>query len=68
MPIVREEVEKYVELWNLHAIWKQLKRPNVVIGKPKVNYLYPKDGTIHYGRPVITEITDGVNQEFQDWG
>ena len=68
MPIVRTEVEKYVELWNLHAIRKQPKRPNAVIGKPKVNYLYPKDGTIHYGRPVITEITDGVNQEFQDWG
>jgi hypothetical protein len=41
MPIVQEEVEKYIELWNLHAIRKQPKRPNVVIGKPKVNYLYP---------------------------
>jgi hypothetical protein len=40
------------------------QRPNAVIGKPKVNYLYLKDGTIHYGRPVVTEITDGVNQEF----
>ena len=64
MPIVREEVEKYVELWNLHAIRKQPKRPNAVIGKPKVNYLYLKDGTIHYGWLIVTEITNGVNQEF----
>ena len=66
MPIVQEEIERYIELWNLHAIRKQPKRPNAVIGKPKVNYLYLKDSTIHYRRPVITEITEGVNQEFQD--
>jgi hypothetical protein len=62
MPIVCEEVERHVELWNLHAIQKQLKRPNTVISKPKVSDLYLKDGTIHYRQPVITEITNGVNQ------
>ena len=61
MPIVREEVYKYVELWNVHNIWKQLKRPNAITRKPKFNYTYSKNGTIHYKRPIDPEIVDSIN-------
>jgi hypothetical protein len=64
MPIVQEEVYKYVELWNVYSIRKQPNRPNAVTGKPKFNYTYPKNGTIHYRRPVDLEITNGIQQEF----
>ena len=61
MPIVREEVYKYVELWNVHSIRKQPNRPNAVTGKPRFNYLYPKDGAIHYGRPIDPEISESIS-------
>jgi len=61
MPIVREEVYKYVELWNVHNIWKQLNRLNAVTRKPKFNYTYPKTSTIHYRRPIDPEISDGIS-------
>ena len=68
MPIVQEEVYKYVELWNVHNIWKQLKRLNAITRKPKFNYTYPKNGTIHYEHPVDPETLDGINQEYAEWG
>jgi hypothetical protein len=68
MPIVREEVYKYVELWNVYNIRKQPKRPNAVTGKPKFNYTYPKTGTIHYGRPIDPEISESISREYVEWG
>jgi hypothetical protein len=68
LPIVQEEVYKYIELWNVHNIWKQPKRPNAITGKPKFNYTYSKNGKIRYRRPVDPEILDGINQEYAEWG
>jgi hypothetical protein len=68
MPIVREEVYKYVELWNVHNIRKQLNQPNAVTKKPKFNYTYPKTSTIHYRRPIDPEISDSISQEYAEWG
>jgi hypothetical protein len=39
MPIVRERVEAWTkDVWNMHYIRKQKKRPHMVPGKPIVNY------------------------------
>jgi hypothetical protein len=68
MPIIQEEVYKYIELWNVHNIWKQLNRLNVVIRKPKFNYAYSKTSTIHYRHPIDSEISDSISQEYAEWG
>ena len=66
MPIVQEEVYKYVELWNVYNIRKQPKRPNTITGKPKFNNTYPKNGTIHYRRLIDPETLDSINQEYAE--
>jgi hypothetical protein len=66
MPIVQEEVYKYVKLWNVHNIQKQPNRPNAVTRKPKFNYTYPKTSTIHYRHPIDPEISDSISQEYAE--
>jgi hypothetical protein len=61
MPIVQEEVYKYIELWNVYNIRKQLNRPNAVTRKLKFNYTYPKTSTIYYKRPIDPEISDSIS-------
>jgi hypothetical protein len=68
MPILRKEVHGYVDLWNLHSIRRQSNRPNAVIGKPEVNYLWPKDGVKHYGRKIDSIIVKGLENEYADYG
>ena len=36
--VMREEIARFVAVWNAHTIRKQPKRPNMIISRP--NHLY----------------------------
>jgi hypothetical protein len=52
MPIIRQEIYGYADLWNEHTIRRQAGRPVVVPGKPVVLYFYPPAPTADYGSVV----------------
>lgn len=52
MPIIRQEIYGYADLWNAHAIRRQAGRPAVVPGKPVVLYFHPPAPTADYGSVV----------------
>lgn len=64
MPIIREEVFKYVDLWNRHAIQKQPKRPHVVTGKPIMNYFWPKTGVERFQQEADASVWEGLEADF----
>jgi hypothetical protein len=68
MPIIREEIYSFVDLWNAQVIRKQDKRPNVVPGKPVVLYFDPPAGVRNYGSPVPTERLQRLRQPVQTYG
>jgi hypothetical protein len=68
MPIIRHEIEGYVQTWNSHDIRKQNNRPNATVGKPQYNYYYPPNGVDHYGQPLNRAIVDGVAEDLSEWG
>jgi hypothetical protein len=40
MPILRRRVHDYTKTWNIHSIRAQPNRPNVIPGKPFMNYYH----------------------------
>ena len=52
MPIIRQEIYGYADLWNAHTIRRQASRPAVVSGKPVVLYFNPPAPTADYGSVV----------------
>jgi hypothetical protein len=67
MPIVREAVMAYVQLWNTHSIRKQKDRPNAITGKPAVLYYYTPD-VVQYGRPIDGSLVNELQADFGSWG
>jgi hypothetical protein len=64
MPIIREEVHAYQELWDKHTIRKQKDRPNVVPGKPVFNYHYSHTrGVPNCGWPVDPELIEEIRAD-----
>jgi hypothetical protein len=64
IPIIREEVAAYVEIWNKHKIRKQKERPNVVPGKPVFNYHFSHTkGVENCGRPIDPELVKAIQAE-----
>lgn len=47
MPILRTRIHSYINIWNIHSIRAQPNRPNVVPGKPIMNYHSPTDAEDH---------------------
>jgi hypothetical protein len=39
-PIIREQVEHFAHLWNIHSIRKQHNQPYLIAGKPVLNDFY----------------------------
>ncbi|KAE9972207.1 hypothetical protein EG328_005132 [Venturia inaequalis] len=48
IPILREEIASFVQVWNNHYIRRQKNRPNMVPGRPFVLYNIPPTGTQNY--------------------
>jgi hypothetical protein len=69
IPIIRDEVVAYVEIWNNHSIRAQKNRPHHVSGKPKVNYLFSKMKKVaDCGRPIDPELVDALRADTAEWG
>ena len=67
MPIVREAIMSYVQLWNTHSIRKQKDRPNAITGKPAVLYNYTPD-IVRYGRPIDESLVNELQADFGNQG
>lgn len=63
MPLVRQEIQSFVKVWNSHRIRKQSQRSQSINGKPYMLYFYPQDGIQDYRIPPNeTVLQDLVNQ------
>jgi hypothetical protein len=49
MPMAREEIASYINVWNTHGIRKQSHRTNSISGQPNVLYHLSEDGIQDYG-------------------
>ena len=61
MPIIREELLGFVEMWNSHTIRRQKSRPNHVAGKPWLLFFYPENGVQDFG----LEVDPGLVEAFR---
>jgi len=52
MPIIRQEIYGYANLWNAHAIRRQAGQPAVLPEKPVVLYFHPPAPMADYGSVV----------------
>jgi hypothetical protein len=68
MPIVRDAVHAYAELWNHHKIRKQPNRPNAVTSQPVILYHYPPSGVHSYEVLVNREYISRIEDSLQEWG
>ena len=68
MPIVRESTFAYKDLWNIHKIRKQPKRPNCVTGQPQVLYDFPPTGGGRYGVAIDPEFAKRIEEGLEPWG
>ena len=53
MPLIREEVRRFVQYWNMHKIRSQKNRPNVTIGRLNDLYHNPAIEVLDYGRSLL---------------
>jgi len=53
MPIIRQEIYGYADLWNAHTIRRQANLPTVVSGKPVVLYFHPSQPARDYSSEVL---------------
>jgi len=68
MPLIRDEIHNFVELWNAHSIRSQPKRPSVQPGKPVVLYITPPDGTLDNGQLEPVSTVSELCSEVLGWG
>ncbi|EED21282.1 hypothetical protein TSTA_085130 [Talaromyces stipitatus ATCC 10500] len=67
MPFIRDELYKFIRLWNVHTIRKQKNQPSGVFGKPFFLYHYPEDRDAHvYGLLPDDSLLNGL-LETGDW-
>jgi hypothetical protein len=67
MPIIRNEVNEFVDLWNVHKIRKQRERLNLPTRKPMVNYLCPAEGVRDYGVIPDLERLQRFNKDVEEY-
>jgi hypothetical protein len=69
LPIIRDEVASYVDIWNNHSIRAQKERPHMISGKPKVNYFLSMMKKIpNCGRPIDPELVEKLRTDTMEWG
>ncbi|KAL4972835.1 hypothetical protein BDW66DRAFT_162600 [Aspergillus desertorum] len=67
MPVLRLEINSFVRTWNNRPIRKQKNRPNLIPGKPFMNYHYPPEGTPKYRLEFDTNLFSILQNDVQDW-
>lgn len=68
MPILRQEIQAFAQLWNVHRIRYQPNRPNCVVGQPLMLYHWPKDGVEDQGLAADQELLQELQQDVSSWG
>jgi len=68
MPMIREEVFQFVDVWNAHYIRKQPNRPSCVYGIPNKLYDYPIEGSRLYNIEISSNIVNHILGDLPKWG
>ena len=68
LPLLRDQILEFVEVWNVHRIRKQRNRPNVVQGKPFHNFFYPKVPVRDYRVDCSEEKRADLQLDVQEYG
>lgn len=68
LPIVRQEVYQYVNLWNSHTIRFQKGRLELPTGKPVVLYFTPPHGIPDYGIVPPSDLLEQMKADVKDYG
>ena len=64
IPIIRDEVVAYIEIWNNYSIRAQKNRPHHVSSKPKVNYFFSKmKKVVDCGRLIDPELVNELRAD-----
>jgi hypothetical protein len=75
MPLIRQRIKSWVELWNIHTIRKQKNRPDAITGVPYMNYFHPRptsqDREAIQDRKCVldteSELIQRLQQDVQEW-
>jgi len=67
-PVIRLQVEQFVDNWNTHQIRKQPYRPKTISGRPYNLFWRPRAGIKNYGLEVDTEKLEELRRDVTDWG
>ena len=71
LPILRQQIEHFTHIWNIHNIRKQKNRPWLIAGKPHLNYFHPKivnDTAVDCGRPVHDAVLKEIKSMLGTYG
>ena len=67
MPSLRKLFGGFVQTWNVHKIRKQKSCPNLVPGKPFVNYHNPSPGVDDWKVPLDTQVHSSLMSQVEAW-
>jgi hypothetical protein len=67
IPIIRTEILKFVNDWNIHPIRKQGKKQNFVIGKPYMLFHHPKTAIRNYNLAITEKQFMGFRNDIEDY-
>lgn len=68
LPIIREEIYEFVEIWNNHHIRHQPQRPYLPFGKPVVLYFTPGAEVNDYSRTPDQQVLAQLQADVAAWG
>jgi hypothetical protein len=68
MPIIRDEIEAFVDVWNNYSIRSQKNRPNSVPGKLWQFYDYLKKDVRDYKCTPDSELLNLIQKDVADYG
>ena len=68
MPVMRQQIRQFVQIWNVHTIRRQPNRPHVVHGKPAHLYYAPPEGVVDHGVDPSLDLVNELAQDYDDWG
>lgn len=63
IPIIRQQVFQFANLWNIHTIRRQHRRPNLPHGKPYVLYHHPSPQITDYACEPDPQLLDKLCKE-----
>ena len=68
LPLIRDQILEFVEVWNVHRIRKQRNRPNAVQEKPFHNFFYPDASVRDYRVDCSAKKRADLQLDVQEYG